>query len=404
MKKLFLSLAAAACLTAPGYSYPASSPICAGKFPFLMDTCWSCVFPITFFDDITVLAWGQEGTKTLQGSWPLKPICSCVNGAKSKIGIPVSFWEPSRMVDVVSSTYCFANLGGQTLDFGVNSLQYGSTGNTDVAQSGGPKKSRSSFWHMHWYINPMMSALGIIADNQCLDNQGYDIAYVSEIDPAWGDAEIENLLEPDAFAFGNIMAQTACSVDALCASGVPIPGLCDGTYGGMCGNGGDAGFGLNCMPWCAGANGSLYPMTGFVQAHIGDVQATSLILQRSSARMHRMGIQWASTGVDGLCGYYPQIQMDKREYKFQIVNPITQGKGDGTGTAGDQTMQNKMNSNWQGSSGTNNSSTVSQGRCCQPFGRTSVLYGAGKELPHQSANYGYQIFKKRDCCQNVPLN
>lgn len=38
------------------------------------------------------------------------------------------------------------------------------------------------------------------------------------------------------------------------------------------------------------------------------------------------------------------------------------------------------------------------GRCCQPYGRTTAVWGAGKEFPYQGEDFAYQIFRKRSCC------
>ena len=41
------------------------------------------------------------------------------------------------------------------------------------------------------------------------------------------------------------------------------------------------------------------------------------------------------------------------------------------------------------------------GRCCQPFGRSTILWGAGKEIPFIGEDFAYQIFRKRNCCQGA---
>ncbi|HNB47606.1 MAG TPA: TraU family protein, partial [Burkholderiaceae bacterium] len=38
------------------------------------------------------------------------------------------------------------------------------------------------------------------------------------------------------------------------------------------------------------------------------------------------------------------------------------------------------------------------GRCCQPFGRTTVLWGAGKEYPVRGEDFAFMLFRKRNCC------
>ena len=38
------------------------------------------------------------------------------------------------------------------------------------------------------------------------------------------------------------------------------------------------------------------------------------------------------------------------------------------------------------------------GRCCQPFGRTTVIWGAGKEYPVKGEDFAFMLFRKRNCC------
>ncbi len=38
------------------------------------------------------------------------------------------------------------------------------------------------------------------------------------------------------------------------------------------------------------------------------------------------------------------------------------------------------------------------GKCCQPFGRTTVLWGAGKEYPVRGEDFAFMLFRKRNCC------
>jgi len=113
----------------------------------------------------------------------------------------------------------------------------------------------------------------------------------------------------------------------------------------------------------------MYPLNGHVASHIGGVQASSLIVSRLIAKMHREGLMSAASGDNGMCGYYPQLLMDKTNYKYQMHFPVA---------------QNKIN-----------------GRCCQPLGRSTMLWGAGKEIPMVGEDFAYMIFRKRDCCQGA---
>jgi conjugal transfer pilus assembly protein TraU len=41
------------------------------------------------------------------------------------------------------------------------------------------------------------------------------------------------------------------------------------------------------------------------------------------------------------------------------------------------------------------------GRCCQPLGRTTVVWGAGKEYPIKGEDFAYMLYRKRNCCEKV---
>jgi conjugal transfer pilus assembly protein TraU len=108
-------------------------------------------------------------------------------------------------------------------------------------------------------------------------------------------------------------------------------------------------------------------MTGHVSAHVGDVQASVLLAERMTAKMHRQLTTFSGAGSQGLCGYYPLPIMDKTHYKLQMVYPVPNTQKDA-------------------------------GQCCQPYGRTTMIWGAGKSFPVSGEDFSYQIFRKRNCC------
>ena len=274
----------------------------------------------------------QEDTDTLD---PGLPVCLC----GSKLGVKTSFWEPSRLVDVTRTPYCFVGLGGVTIDFGIDAPAHAQTAH----QSG---KAPHAFYHVHWYTNPLLFWLEVLLDDSCLEQKTFDLAYLTEIDPLWGDSETSFIINPDVALFGNMAAQAACAADCVAAT---------------------AGFPVDALYWCAGCQGNIFPLNGWVGAKVGGVQASSLLTARMTNKLHRELLMWGASGDDALCDYYPQPVMKKSNYKYQMVYPIPQTK--------------KI-----------------LGKCCQPFGRTSVLWGAGKEYPIKGEDFTYQVFRKRDCC------
>jgi conjugal transfer pilus assembly protein TraU len=301
----------------------------------ITDICWSCVFPISIGGG--KIESGQEDSPdaTTRG------ICSC-GSPIPKFGIGVGFWEPVRVVEVVRTPYCFVTLGGLTLDPGFQT-------SSGVQSSKREARAVDSFYQAHWYTAPLLFWLEALLDDSCLERGVFDLAYFTEVDPLWQDSEMSFILNPDAGAFANIVAQSACAADCVAAT---------------------AGFPSNMLFWCAGCQGPMYPLTGNVGAHVGGVQASALLAQRLTNKMHREGLIWAASGDGGMCGYYPQMLMDKRNYKMQMIYPVP------------------------------NTQKVA-GRCCQPLGRSTAVWGAGKEYPIAGEDFAYMMFRKRNCCQGA---
>jgi conjugal transfer pilus assembly protein TraU len=313
-----------------------AAPTCPGKFPNpITDICWSCMMPLTL-GGAKLLALDQEDN----GNNPGDAICGCAN--PPRVGISTGFWEPVRIAEVVRHPYCFPTLGGLSMDLGIHAPAHGRGKGTHDSHG-------SSFYQAHWYVFPVLYVLEVLLESNCLEPGGFDIAYITEVDPLWNESELTFILNPDVALFANPVAQAVCAADCVAAT---------------------AGFPLSELYWCAGCQGSLYPLNGNVAAHIGGVQASTLITQRMTAKMHRELLVWGASGDRGQCGYYPQPVMDKRNYKMTMLHPIPQTK--------------KID-----------------GKCCQPYGRTTAIWGAGREFPYQGEDFAYLIFRKRNCCASV---
>ncbi len=309
----------------------AAGPTCHGQFMNpITDICWSCMFPLTL-GSATLVSDGQPDISN-----PSSPVCFCSN--PPRIGVAIGFWEPVRLVDVTRTPFCMVGLGGLTIDPGIEVPR--------GAQVGHDSQTRNSFYQVHWYANPILSWLEVLLDFPCLEKGPLDLAYLTEIDPLWADDELAAILNPEAVLFANVVAKAACAADCVAAS---------------------AGMPLASLFWCAGCQGSIYPMTGHVSAHVGDVQASVLLAERMTAKMHRQLTTFSGAGSQGLCGYYPLPIMDKTHYKLQMVYPVPATAKEG-------------------------------GQCCQPYGRTTMIWGSGKAYPVSGEDFAYQIFRKRNCC------
>ena len=308
-----------------------AGPTCHGRFMNpITDICWSCMFPMSI-GSASLLTDGQ-----IDISNPSSPVCFCNN--PPRIGVSIGFWEPVRLVDVTRTPFCMVGLGGISIDPGIEVPR--------GAQVGHDSQTRNSFYHAHWYTNPIMYWLEVLLDFPCLEKGSLDLVYLTEVDPLWADDELTAILNPEAVLFANAPAKAACAADCVAAT---------------------AGFPQASLFWCAGCQGSIYPMTGHVTTHIGGVQASTLITQRMAAKMHRQMATWSGSGQAGLCGPYPQPIMDKTQYKMQMVYPIPNTIKDA-------------------------------GQCCQPFGRSTMIWGAGKSFPVAGEDFSYQLFRKRNCC------
>lgn len=308
---------------------------CQGRFVNpLTDICWSCLFPITI-GGVNVSGSGYEDTPNPSGF-----LCMCPRPPLNLLtpGVPVSFWEPARLVDVTRTPYCLINMGGIQMAGG-NRMQ----GRGTVADKGHAGGLKRSFYQVHWYVYPVIYWLELLTDFICLEKASFDVAYLTELDPLWNDDETGFILNPEAVLFGNPIAQAACAADCGLAS---------------------IGFPNDVLFWCGGCQGSLYPFSGTIAAHVGGVQASLLTVQRFMAKLHRELLLHGYMGREGQCQKYPMPIIKKTQYKTQMVYPIPS-----TGRGG-----------------------------CHPLGRSETLWATGREFPYQGEDFGYLIWRKRNCC------
>lgn len=305
---------------------------CVGKFVNpITDICWSCIFPITI-GSMPVYSNGNPDTPN-----PGNPICYCQEGPYPRIGITIGYWEPTRLVDVTRHPYCFVNLGGAIINMG------GSQGTGTVKSRTGSGRNESTY-QVHWYIYPLIYWLSLITDAVCVEHGSFDVGYITELDPTWNDDELAFILNPEAVLFANPIAQAACAADCVAASS-HLP--------------------LDALFWCAGCQGSMYPLTGHVQDDESGPQASLLLAERMTFKMHREGLLWGTYGGKAICHIYPMPIMDKSMYRSQMVYPIP-------------------------------TTTSPQG--CDPYGRTTAIWGAGHQFPVKGEDFGYLIWRKRNCC------
>lgn len=307
---------------------------CTGKmFNPITDVCWDCIFPISI------------GAASIDGSYKRHdtenfpaPICfcpQCIQDGLPLPGIAVGFWEPIRLVDVTTRPYCLTSLGGLQLIPENLSLQQNGieSANSDDAT-----------YHIHWYINPVLSLLNILGDGMCkIKTPMFDMAYMTEFDPLFHNDMLSFVINPEAILFANPIAQAACIADAI-ASTAYKP--------------------LDFLFWCAGSQGHLYPFTGNVNGGVSSIQISSLITEKFIAKLHRQWMLPITSGPEAICSPYPFPVIKKSQYRLQTTFPKV-GKG-------------KFG--------------------CNPIGKSTILHEQFKKIPYKGEDFGYLIWRKRNCC------
>lgn len=234
------------------------------------------------------------------------------------------------MAEVVRTPMCSPSLGG---------VQLG----TLPAPRGTHDSGRdSNFYHVHWFFYPLLSWIGTVLSGACFVGETFDLTYLSELDPLWDDDELTFIINPEAILFANPIAQAACAADTVTASVTQ--------------------FGIDQLFWCSGSQGSLYPLSGSGDEHIGGVDASLAIVHRQAFKLHRQLLAMDTSTTGAMCGALPQPIMRKRQYKQQMIYPIPQpliGLG---------------------------------------FGVPSTVWAAGREFPYRGEDYAYLIWRKRKCC------
>ena len=302
------------------------------------DVCWECLFPITIGNNLSF----QTGPFT-DVETDAEALCACSGEANITLGMNLGFWEPIRTLEIVREPFCFPSLGGVSLGDKTFAPAHGRTPN--------PKERghRTSFYQVHWYHTPWLYLLEILLDTTCLEQSAWDVAYMTELDPLWDDSTSSFLLNPDVTLFANPIAIGACSLDCVAAT-THLP--------------------MNDLYWCAGCTGSLFPLTGWVNAHITDEQAFSLLTQRFTLKLHREGLLWRQWGKDGQCGPQFEMVMSKNVYRTQMLYPTSK----------------------------------TEGQCCRPFGASTAPDALGGLTPIvKGEDAAFLIWRRRDCCQGSRL-
>ena len=297
----------------------------------VLDICWSCIFPIQFGGRLTL---GDT-----QGSTPPEdrspPVCACFANGQVTIGVTVSFYEPARMIETVHDAYCFPALGTSMSNPKPGFLN-GSK--SDTAAHDGSK----IFQQVHYYILPVFQMMNFFADFPCLEEEDFDLAYMTEVDPVWSNDALAFLLNPEALLFGNPVSQLSCIPDSVAAA---------------------TGYPLDSLFWCMGSWGGSYPLTGSIEGR-DDTIANAGLAARMIFKLSREMLAY-DHGSDP-CGARVMPIWKKSLYRLQIARPV-------------------------------------RGNDCIPIGRSVFLWGTGKNPPtgagnNASNNFLWVLTRKNKCC------
>lgn len=293
----------------------------------ISDVDWDGMFPISIANTIS---FGGSNPDTENGG---SPICACrqpTGFPPVRVGIPLGFWEPFALIEVVRKSGCFPSLAGLQLTMGK-----GAQGGAEIRPFEKTGQGHA-FYHVHYYQFPVLELLNMGLNAICLSHGDIALGWLTELDPTWNDDQLASILNPEAGLFANPIAQESCIIDALSSQ---------------------AGHPLNAMFWCAGAQGSMYPLSGNVTGASDPSRAALLLAERVMFKLHRQHMV-ADTNNKDLCHSHFFPILPKTRYRYQLVYPNR--------------------------------------KKAQPFGQ--ILNKIGVNRPISGEDFVFLVFRKRNCC------
>lgn len=269
--------------------------VCTGKmYNPVTDTDWNDFFPLTIAG--TAYSGGGNTDPALMDAMPPVCVCPTIFGIPF-VGVGVTYWQPLYVSEIENRPGCLSSLGGiQVLGGAYNMLASEQT--TSDAYHSGETANRMQ---VHWYEYPVFGMLDLLKSVECHNPSGFNLAYMTELDPLWQDDMWSAMFTPEAALFDNVLATSSCAVDAVASN---------------------LHHTLDPMFWCAGSWGNLYPLSGN-SSHTGDpFEMNNQIQSKFIARNHRMGLMWQTIGPDAVCSSVPNPIWVKSQYRYDQIGPI----------------------------------------------------------------------------------
>lgn len=318
-----------------------ASPACPDAEIFgrklITGICWDCMFPISIAGGVVKMG-DTEAQKPPEDANEDKT-CSCPKSIEDPIptfGLSVAFWEPARLIEAVRAPFCSPTLAGTKLKDTWRGMGHRSKAGDGPTNSG-------AYYNMHYMAFPLMAMLDMLFDASC-NPDGYmdfDLMYMTEFDPSWINDELALAVNFETVLFANPAAIAACAVDATAAT---------------------AGYPLKHMWWCAGAWGTVYPMTGNVNQLTSPPRTTSLLSTRLLAKLHRMGLARKTTGSETLCRAPFHPTLHKTQYKMSTLHPVVEAESN----------------HW--------------------IGQHTFVWGEWRNIPAVGEDFVYMLYRYNDCC------
>lgn len=305
---------------------------CDGEFynP-ISHTDWNNMFPITIMGAQLSPSKGNTVAPLMQ---TMPPICVCPTIFGIPLpGVGITYWQPLYISEIEHRPGCLSSLSGlKVLSGPYEALASNQTRN---------HKDSAKFanrMQVHWYEYPVFTFMKMFQNLTCKNPAGFNLAYVTELDPIWQDDLWSAIFSPETTLFANPFSHLACAVDAAAAIFT---------------------YPLDPLFWCAGSWGNIYPFSSF-SSHSGDpFTLNNQIGAKFLARNARMGLSFQTIGPTAVCFSHPNPIWIKSQYRHNQIMPVNRrGRAVSTGDPGKlfqfppitntPTNEHTVNLIWQG--------------------------------------------------------